>query len=64
MAPALAQALDPNRLAQMRIPVDIVLGDADTVVPPATNGLVAVKLIPGAELEQFSGIGRRGCRNR
>jgi predicted dienelactone hydrolase len=57
MAPALVQALDPISLAQMRLPVDIVLGEADTVAPPATNGLVAAKLIPGAELEQFPGVG-------
>ena len=31
MAPALVQALDPTNLAQMRTPVAIVLGDADTV---------------------------------
>ena len=41
----------------MRTPVAIVLGDADTVAPPTTNGLVAAKLIPGAELEQFPGVG-------
>ena len=57
MAPALVQALDPTSLAQMRTPVDIVLGDADTVAPPTTNGLVAAKLIPGAELQQLPGVG-------
>jgi predicted dienelactone hydrolase len=57
MAPALVQALDPAGLAQMRTPVAIVLGDADTVAPPATNGLVAAKLIPGVELSQLPGVG-------
>jgi hypothetical protein len=42
------------------MPVDIALGDADTVAPPASNRLVAAKLIPGAELEQFPGVSRRG----
>jgi predicted dienelactone hydrolase len=57
MAPVLVQALDPTSLAQLRMPVAIVLGDADTVAPPTTNGLVAAKLIPGAEPEQFPGVG-------
>ncbi len=57
MAPALVQALDPASLAAMRIPVRIMLGDADTVAPPATNGLVAAKAIPGTELEQLPGVG-------
>jgi predicted dienelactone hydrolase len=57
MAPALVQALDPASLANIRTPVHIVLGDADTVAPPATNGLVAAKLIPGAELESIPGVG-------
>ena len=57
MAPALVQALDPTSLAQMRTPVAIVLGDADTVAPPTTNGLVVAKAIHGAELEQLPGVG-------
>jgi len=57
MAPALVQALDPMSLANLRIPVHIILGDADEVAPPATNGLVAAKLIPGAELQQLADVG-------
>jgi hypothetical protein len=53
LAPALVQALYPTSLAQMRMPVAIVLGDADTVAPPTTNGLVAAKLIPGADWNKF-----------
>jgi predicted dienelactone hydrolase len=53
LAPALVQALYPTSLAQMRMPVAIVLGDADTVAPPTTNGLVAAKLIPGADWNNF-----------
>ena len=41
----------------MRVPVAIILGDADTVAPPSTNGLVAAKLISGAELRQLPGVG-------
>ena len=47
MAPALVQAIDPASLAAMRVPVRIILGDADTVATPATNGLVAAQAIPG-----------------
>jgi predicted dienelactone hydrolase len=57
MAPALVQALDPASLAAMRVPVGIILGDADAVAPPATNGLVAARAIPGATLERLPGVG-------
>ena len=53
MAPALVQALDPASLARMHTAVFIMLGDADTVAPPSTNGLVAANLIPGAQLTQL-----------
>jgi predicted dienelactone hydrolase len=57
IAPALVQALDPDSLARMRVPVHIMLGDADTVAPPMTNGLVAAAAIPNAELERLPGVG-------
>jgi pimeloyl-ACP methyl ester carboxylesterase len=57
MAPALVQMLDPTSLVGMRTPVRIMLGDADEVAPPATNGLVAAKAIPGAELLRLPGVG-------
>lgn len=57
MAPALVQALDPASLAHMQTPVHIVLGDTDTVAPPATNGLMAAKMIPRAELQRLPGVG-------
>jgi predicted dienelactone hydrolase len=57
MAPALIQALDPGSLGRMRIPVEVVLGDADRVAPPATNGLVAVAAIQGAHVQRFAGVG-------
>ena len=63
MAPALIQALDPASLAHMRAPVHIVLGDADTVAPPATNGLVAARIIPGAEVEELPGVGHYDFRS-
>jgi predicted dienelactone hydrolase len=57
MAPGLVQALEPASLPRMHSPVFILLGDADPVVPPATNGLVAARMIPGAELKQLPGVG-------
>jgi predicted dienelactone hydrolase len=57
MAPALVQALEPASLGRMRTPVEIILGDADTVAPPATNGAIAAKSIPNASLIQLHAVG-------
>lgn len=57
MGPAAIQALRPESLARLTMPVAILLGDADPVAPPATNGLVAAKAIPGAELKVLPGVG-------
>lgn len=57
MAPAIVQALDPASLKVDNTPVAIILGDADAVAPPATNGLVAVRNLPHVELKTLSGIG-------
>jgi predicted dienelactone hydrolase len=57
MAPALVQSLDPDSLKAMWPPVRILLGDADKVSPPATNGQVAAALIPGAKLTALPHVG-------
>jgi predicted dienelactone hydrolase len=57
IAPAIVQALPPEGLARIEIPVAIILGDADPVAPPDTNGLVAAKDIPHAELKVLPGVG-------
>jgi predicted dienelactone hydrolase len=57
MAPAIVQSLDPDSLKGLRTPVAIVLGDADKVAPPATNGQVAATLIPGAKLTVLPRVG-------
>jgi predicted dienelactone hydrolase len=57
MAPAIVQSLDPESLKRMRLPVRILLGDADKVAPPATNGEVAAPLIPGAKLTVLPRVG-------
>ena len=57
MAPGVVQALDPASLAAMRVPLTVVLGDADDVAPPATNGLAVARLVHGAKLIQLPGVG-------
>jgi predicted dienelactone hydrolase len=57
ISPAIVQALPPEGLAKVKVPVAIILGDADPVAPPATNGLVAAKAIPGAKLKVLPGVG-------
>ena len=56
MAPAIVQGLDPASLKRMKVPVAIFLGDADPVAPPDTNGRVAAKAIPGAQLTELPGV--------
>jgi predicted dienelactone hydrolase len=53
MAPALVQALAPASLPRIAVPVVIVVGEADTVAPPATNASVAARAIPGAREEML-----------
>lgn len=57
MAPALVQALDPASLNAMSVPVAIILGEADPVAPPHTNGGAAARAIPRAQLKTLPGVG-------
>jgi len=57
MAPAFVQALDPASLTAMTTPVSIVLGDADPVAAPHTNGGAAARAIPRAQLKALPGVG-------
>jgi len=57
MAPAIVQALDPASLRTLTTPVAIVLGEADTVAPPHTNGGVAARAIPRAQLKALPNVG-------
>jgi len=57
IAPAIVQAFEPASLASLRTPVAIILGDSDPVAPPNTNGGVAARAIPGAELKVLPSVG-------
>lgn len=57
MAPAIVQELDPASLRALAVPVFIILGAADTVAPPDTNGKVAAGLIPHAQLQILPSVG-------
>jgi len=57
IAPAWVQALYPASLSGLRVPVHIVLGDADNVETPATSGLAAGALIPNAAVDLLPGVG-------
>ena len=57
LAPALVQALNFASLKGTHIPVEIVLGSADPIAPPGTNGELLARLIPGATLKVLPGVG-------
>ncbi|HWR13232.1 MAG TPA: hypothetical protein VN577_00275 [Terriglobales bacterium] len=51
IAPALAVAFKPESLHKISIPVQIVSGAADPIVPVTSNAEVFAKAIPGAKLK-------------
>jgi predicted dienelactone hydrolase len=57
IAPALIQAFDPASLTAMSTPVAIILGGADPVAPPHTNGGVAARAIPRAQMKTLPNVG-------
>ena len=57
IAPAIVQAFDPAGLKSDQTPVAIILGDADPVAPPDTNGRVAARDLPNVEFKQLPGVG-------
>jgi predicted dienelactone hydrolase len=57
ISPAIVQGLEPEGLKRMKTPVAILLGDADVTAPPDTNGRVAARTIPKAELKELPGVG-------
>jgi predicted dienelactone hydrolase len=57
IAPAFMEALDSASLSRVRLPVGIVLGAADPIAPPATNGQRVARLISRATLRVLPGVG-------
>ena len=57
IAPAIVQAFDQASLRADATPVAIILGDADPVAPPDTNGRVAARLLRRVEFKQLPGVG-------
>ncbi|MEO7326698.1 MAG: alpha/beta fold hydrolase [Dokdonella sp.] len=57
MAPAPMQGIVPGSLKALKTPIAIVLGDADNVAPPATNGDAAAQLLPNATLTTLTKVG-------
>ena len=50
IAPAIGVAFSPETLAEISIPVEIVVGAADPIAPPADNAVYLARHIQGAEL--------------
>jgi len=57
LAPAIVQAFAPAQLSALRQPVSIILGTADAVAPPETNGEAAQAQIPRATLQRLPDVG-------
>jgi predicted dienelactone hydrolase len=57
MAPGGIEALAPRSLRAIDTPVSILLGDADPVAPPASNGELAATSLPHATLKALHGVG-------
>jgi len=55
IAPVLGEAFDAQGLAPVKIPVKIVVGEADTLAPPRYNAARFAELIPQTELELLEG---------
>lgn len=57
MAPGAVEAITPASLRALKTPVSILLGDADPVAPPPTNGKLAARLLPDVALKILHGVG-------
>jgi predicted dienelactone hydrolase len=55
LAPVFGSGFAAKDVADIHIPVEIVVGAADTVAPPATNAERFATLIPGARLVEIPG---------
>lgn len=57
MAPALGPAFDPDSLAKISIPTQIVAGAVDTIVPLDSSAKFFAAHIPGAKLTIYQAVG-------
>ena len=57
MAPAIGPAFDPDSLAKISIPTQIVAGAVDNVVPVDSSAKFFAAHIPGAQLTIFQAVG-------
>jgi len=57
IAPSLAEVFVPGSLEKISIPVEIVAGSADTVIPVAANAKYVAAHVPGSRLVLFPGAG-------
>jgi predicted dienelactone hydrolase len=57
MAPGIIEAFDPEGLKIVQQPVSILLGKADEVAQPATNGELAARLLPHASIHELDKVG-------
>jgi pimeloyl-ACP methyl ester carboxylesterase len=57
MAPVLGPALEPQSLADISIPVRIVVGGADDQALPDVTARPVAERVPGAELEILPDVG-------
>ena len=55
IAPALGMAFPKASLAEVKVPVQIVVTEIDNHVPPKTNAHRFAEFVPGAELEVLAG---------
>jgi len=56
IAPALGSGLTERSLRSVRVPVELVVGDADVTTPMATNAVHVTGLIPDSRLEVLPGV--------
>jgi predicted dienelactone hydrolase len=57
MAPGLGPAFDPDSLAKISVPTQIVAGAVDAIVPLETSAKFFAAHIPGAQLTIFQAVG-------
>jgi len=55
--PALGPALSAASLRQIRVPITVIYGTADTIAPPPSNALLIGNSIPGAALIPLQDVG-------